>query len=84
MQTGHLLQTLSGHEGPISGISFTPKTHPVLASSSWDKTVRTWDVFDGKGSKELYNLSSDGFFKNFSIFTNYLKNNLNLKFKINQ
>ena len=84
MQTGHLLQTLSGHEGPISGISFTPKTHPVLASSSWDKTVRTWDVFDGKGSKELYNLSSDGFFKNFSIFKNYLKNNLNLKFKINQ
>ena len=60
MQTGHLLQTLSGHEGPISDISFTPKTHPVLASSSWDKTVRTWDVFDGKSSKEVYNLSSDG------------------------
>jgi periodic tryptophan protein 2 len=55
MQTGHFLQTLSEHEGPISGISFTPKTHPALASSSWDKKVRTWDVFDGKRSKELYN-----------------------------
>ena len=60
MQTGHLLQTISGHEGPISEISFTPKTHPVLASSSWDKTVRSWDVFDDKSSKEVYNLSSDG------------------------
>jgi len=60
MQTGHLLQVLSGHEGPISCVSFTPKTTPVLASSSWDKTVRTWDVFDGKNAKETYNLNSDG------------------------
>lgn len=59
MQTGHLLQTLSGHEGPISGLAFTPKSTPVLASSSWDKNVRTWDVFDGKNSKETYNLNSD-------------------------
>jgi len=41
METDNLLQTLSGHEGPINCISFTPETHPVFASSSWDKTVRT-------------------------------------------
>ena len=61
MQTGHLLQTLSGHEGPISGICFNPSaTRAVLASCSWDKTVRTWDAFDAKGGREAYSLSSDG------------------------
>ena len=26
----------------------------VLASSSWDKTVRLWDVFEGKGAVETF------------------------------
>ena len=62
MQTGHLLETLSGHEGPISGISFSPNTttRPMLASCSWDRTCRTWDVFEGKGGKESYTLNTDG------------------------
>ena len=60
MQTGHLLQSLSGHEGPISSISFSPSANPVLASCSWDKTCRTWDIFDSKSAREAYNLNSDG------------------------
>ena len=60
MQTGHLLQTLSGHQGPISGVCFSPSLNVVLASSSWDKTCKTWDVFEGKGTRESYILSSDG------------------------
>ncbi len=59
MQTGHLLETLCGHEGPISGLAFSPSVNPVLASCSWDKTCKTWDVFDSKGSKETYLLGSD-------------------------
>ena len=61
MQTGHLVQTLSGHEGPISACAFTPTiTKPLLASSSWDKTLRTWDVFEGsKGGRETYTLNSE-------------------------
>lgn len=43
--------SLPGHEGPVSSLSFSP-TQPLLASCSWDKTVRTWDVFDGKGTTE--------------------------------
>jgi periodic tryptophan protein 2 len=31
----------------------------VLASSSWDKTVRLWDVFDGKGAVETFAHSHD-------------------------
>ncbi|KAJ2808159.1 U3 snoRNP protein [Coemansia guatemalensis] len=45
MQTGKLLDVLSGHEGPISGLCFRPDGLS-LASSAWDRTVRLWDVFD--------------------------------------
>ncbi|KAK1574884.1 hypothetical protein Q3G72_000756 [Acer saccharum] len=53
MKTGRLLDILSGHEGPVHSLVFSP-TNAILASSSWDKTVRLWDVFEGKGSVEPF------------------------------
>ncbi|XP_060205652.1 periodic tryptophan protein 2 [Lycium barbarum] len=53
MKTGRLLDVLSGHEGPVHGLMFSP-TNGTLASSSWDKTVRLWDVFEGKGAVETF------------------------------
>ncbi|GAB2228167.1 hypothetical protein Droror1_Dr00009997 [Drosera rotundifolia] len=53
MKTGRLLDILSGHEGPVHGLMFSP-TNAILASSSWDKTVRLWDVFEGKGNVERF------------------------------
>ncbi|OWM81820.1 periodic tryptophan protein 2 [Punica granatum] len=53
MKTGRLLDILSGHEGPVHGLMFSP-TNAILASSSWDKTVKLWDVFDGKGAVETF------------------------------
>eukprot|EP01018_Ginkgo_biloba_P039807 Gb_23048 [translate_table: standard] len=58
MKTGRLLDVLSGHEGPVHGLAFSP-THAILASSSWDKTVRLWDVFDGKGAVEKFSHTHD-------------------------
>ncbi|KAK9141647.1 hypothetical protein Syun_011047 [Stephania yunnanensis] len=53
MKTGRLLDVLSGHEGPVHGLMFSP-SNAILASSSWDKTVRLWDVFEGKGAVETF------------------------------
>ncbi|XP_057968885.1 periodic tryptophan protein 2 [Malania oleifera] len=53
MKTGRLLDILSGHEGPVHGLMFSP-INAALASSSWDRTVRLWDVFEGKGAVETF------------------------------
>uniref|UniRef100_A0A8D1CMT5 Periodic tryptophan protein 2 homolog n=1 Tax=Sus scrofa TaxID=9823 RepID=A0A8D1CMT5_PIG len=58
MQTGRLLDVLSGHEGPISGLCFNP-TKSVLASASWDRTVRLWDMADSWRTTETLALTSD-------------------------
>jgi len=52
---------LAGHEGPVSSLSFSPK-QSLLASGSWDKTVKLWDVFENKGAKENIIMNSDGKF----------------------
>lgn len=58
LRTGRLLDVLSGHEGPVYGLSFSP-TAALLASSSWDRTVRTWDVFEAKGAVEPFQHTND-------------------------
>ncbi|XP_013385709.1 periodic tryptophan protein 2 homolog [Lingula anatina] len=58
MKTGRLLEVLAGHEGPISSLAFSTG-HAILASTSWDKTVKLWDIFESKGSRETILLGSD-------------------------
>lgn len=58
VQTGALLDQLSGHEGPISTLAFTPDGR-MLVSGSWDRTIRTWNVFDRSQSSESLQLQSD-------------------------
>uniref|UniRef100_A0A8D0L2J1 PWP2 small subunit processome component n=1 Tax=Sphenodon punctatus TaxID=8508 RepID=A0A8D0L2J1_SPHPU len=58
MQSGRLLDVLSGHESPISSLCFNP-VKSILASASWDKTVRLWDMFDSWRTKETLAVNSD-------------------------
>jgi periodic tryptophan protein 2 len=44
LQTGTLLDILSGHEGPIACLDFSQNSS-VLASGSWDGTLKLWDVY---------------------------------------
>lgn len=39
VQTGRLLEILSGHEGPVTSLAFNPVS-AVLCSGSWDHEVR--------------------------------------------
>eukprot|EP00466_Bigelowiella_natans_P010548 jgi/Bigna1/87845/estExt_fgenesh1_pg.C_250009 len=58
LRTARLLDVLSGHTGPLSGVLFNP-AHPYLISSSWDKTVRIWDVYNRKVAVESLDHSGE-------------------------
>nr|XP_022904182.1 periodic tryptophan protein 2 homolog [Onthophagus taurus] len=61
VKMGRLLEILSGHEGPIGGLSFNPTPgSTVLASVSWDKTLRIWDAIEKGSAHESIEIQSDG------------------------
>lgn len=59
VQSGRLLDILSGHEGPVSSIAFSPTGSGMLASTSWDKTLKLWECFKGKAAVDSITLSAD-------------------------
>ena len=59
VQTGRIIDTMAGHEGPISGLAFSPLGDRV-ASASWDGTARIWDVYGRSSNVEPFNLTADG------------------------
>eukprot|EP00667_Euglena_gracilis_P001596 EG_transcript_1595 len=46
-KSGRILEVLSGHEGPVSRVHFSPVEN-VLVSGSWDKTIKVWPLFIGE------------------------------------
>jgi periodic tryptophan protein 2 len=58
MSTGSLVEVLSGHEGPISGICFDPMGH-LVGSCSWDKTSKLWDIYSGERMMQSSSHKSD-------------------------
>ncbi|KAF3935317.1 hypothetical protein ABW19_dt0207044 [Dactylella cylindrospora] len=58
VQTGQLLDSLSGHEGPVSSLSFAADGSS-LVSGSWDHTVRIWSIFGRTQLSEPLQLQSD-------------------------
>ncbi|XP_044757310.1 periodic tryptophan protein 2 homolog [Coccinella septempunctata] len=61
VKTGKLLEILSGHEGPVGSLNFSPlMTSTLLVSTSWDKTMRIWDAIEKSSANESIQLASDG------------------------
>lgn len=58
VQTGKLLDILTGHTAPVAALAFSP-TGNQLASASWDRTVRLWSVFGRSKLSEPFQLSAD-------------------------
>lgn len=58
VQTSQLVDTLSGHTGPVSCLSFGVE-NSILASASWDKTVRVWSIFGRSGHVEPFDIHND-------------------------
>lgn len=58
VQTGQLLDSLSGHEGPVSCLAFSQE-NSILASASWDKTIRIWSIFGRSQQVEPIEVYSD-------------------------
>lgn len=59
VQTGKLIETFGGHTGPISGLAFSPDGRGTLASVSWDRTLRIWEVFRDGNQTETLQLNSE-------------------------
>lgn len=58
VQTGQLLDQLTGHEGPVTALAFAGDgSH--LVSGSWDRTVRLWSIFGRSQTSEPLQLTSD-------------------------
>ncbi|KAK9700457.1 WD domain, G-beta repeat [Popillia japonica] len=61
VKLGRLLEILSGHEGPVAGLAFSPTpASTTLASVSWDKTLKIWDAIEKGSAHETIELLSDG------------------------
>lgn len=60
MKLGKLLEVISGHEGPIVSLTFSPMpTSSTLVSGSWDKSIRVWNCLEASGAHETIELMSD-------------------------
>ncbi|XP_034239927.1 periodic tryptophan protein 2 homolog [Thrips palmi] len=63
MKLGRLLEILSGHEGPVCSVAFSPSlTSTAMASVSWDKTLRIWNAIESGSAHNTVSLSGDGLF----------------------
>ncbi|XP_055594571.1 periodic tryptophan protein 2 homolog [Uranotaenia lowii] len=60
MKLGNLLEILSGHEGPVVTLAFSPvASSSAMVSGSWDKTIRIWDCLETSGAHEAIDACSD-------------------------
>ncbi len=50
--TGELVRKFGGHTGPLTSVSYNPDGS-LIATSSWDRTVRLWDARTGNFRESL-------------------------------
>ena len=53
VRSGKILDALANHAGPVCCLALDPTDGGSLASGSWDKTVRLWNVFRNEHVEKL-------------------------------
>lgn len=57
LKFGNLLEVMSGHEGPVMTLSFSPApTSSMLVSGAWDNKIRLWNCLDRSSENEPIDL----------------------------
>lgn len=60
MKFGRLLEILSGHEGPVTSLEFSPTlASTTLVSGSWDKSIKIWNCIESSMEHETIDILSD-------------------------
>lgn len=68
LTSGRFLLEITGHEAPISAICFSPKQgSSMLATVSWDKTLRVRDFIEKESNTQIVQLEAEGIWI-YSIF----------------
>lgn len=57
--------TLKGHKGSVRGLTWNSEIASILASGSWDYTIRIWDTRDGACLRCIYDHGADVYGKLF-------------------
>lgn len=60
VKLGKLLEVISGHEGPVCSVAFSPvATMTTLVSGSWDKTIKVWNCLESNSEHETIDVLAD-------------------------
>uniref|UniRef100_W8BBA1 Periodic tryptophan protein 2 n=2 Tax=Ceratitis capitata TaxID=7213 RepID=W8BBA1_CERCA len=60
VKLGRLLEVISGHEGPVCTVAFSPvAAMTTLVSGSWDKTIKVWNCLENNSEHETIDLFAD-------------------------
>ncbi|XP_012232202.1 periodic tryptophan protein 2 homolog [Linepithema humile] len=63
MKLGSLLEILSGHEGPVASLAFSPSPASTeLVSASWDKSLKIWNAIENGSAHETIRLTADALY----------------------
>ena len=59
LQTGKLLDVMTGHKGPVCDLAFPSTSGGTLVSASWDGTVKLWDLYKQNTPTESLHHAAD-------------------------